>query len=284
MLYVRPPVAAGRFYDIDSERLKRQLDVAFKRSLEERDSTKPQNAKLKGAVVPHAGYEYSGSVAAAFYSQLDPASARNYIIIGPNHYFVGSPFSIMKSGLWKTPLGGVAINENMSNVLLEKCKILENDVMAHQNEHSVEVQLPFLQKVFGGDFKFVPISIANETPDDDMLKACQTIGECVADSVKKSKDKWIILASSDLSHYITSQAAKDTDSALINSIVRLKEKQLFQKVKELNATACGFGPIAALIVAAKILGVKKGRLLKYVNSGDVTGDINSVVGYASIAF
>jgi MEMO1 family protein len=284
MIYVRPPIAAGRFYDIDPSRLNRQLEVAFKHYDDEKKSKLSNAAKLHGAVVPHAGYEYSGSVAASFYSALNQDSPRNFIILGPNHYLVGSKFSVMKTGLWKTPLGGVAVDEDMSNSLLEGCKILENDVMSHQNEHSVEVQLPFLQKIFKDDFRFVPISIANESTDEETLKACQMLGESIADSVKKSKKKWLVIASSDLSHYIPSQNAKEIDTALIDSIVKLKEKQLFQKVAELNATACGFGPIAAAIVAMKSMGVRKGRLLRYSNSGEVSGDLESVVGYASIAF
>jgi MEMO1 family protein len=282
MIFVRPPAAAGRFYDVDAAKLNKQLDAAFRIASQKKEGTKAKPEKFHAAVVPHAGYEYSGWVAAGFYSLLNENSPKNYIIIGPNHYLYGSKFAIMKSGLWKTPLGGAVIHEGMAEDLLKECKFLDNDVIPHQNEHSVEVQLPFLQRALGENFKFVPISISNEAPSDDLLKECQNLGEAITGIVKKSEDKWAVLASSDFSHYVPQEVANDVDSALIKSIVKLNEKQLFSQIAELNATACGFGPIATAMVAAKRLGSKKGKLLMHGTSGDVTGDLNSVVGYASI--
>jgi AmmeMemoRadiSam system protein B len=285
MLFVRPPVAAGRFYDIEPDRLRRQLEVAFKQADDgARARGVAKHAKIRGGVVPHAGYEYSGRVAAKFYSLLDGKSPRNCIILGPNHYSTGSKFAAMKDSLWKTPLGGVAMHEGMNEALLAGSGLLQTDVTPHQNDHSIEVQLPFLQSRFGEDFKFVPIAISNELGDPDVLPSCRMIGAAIADAVRKSKEGWLIIASSDFSHYVPQDVAEKTDGALIKAIVKMDEGAFFSRVNELNASMCGFGPVIATMVAAKKLGAKKGTLLKYATSGNVTDDYSSVVGYASIAF
>jgi len=281
MLQVRPPVVAGRFYDIDPERLKKQISVSFNRA-ENDGKPKGKQRELKVAVVPHAGYEYSGWVAAKVYSMLDNNSPKNFIILGPNHYMFGSPFATVDRGLWKTPLGGVTVHEQMAKALLKTSNILANDFMPHQNEHSIEVQLPFLQYKLGPDVKIVPIAITNDVADDDLLKACTIIGSAVADVVKKSDEKWIVLAASDLSHYVPQKFAEDVDNYLIHSMTKLNENMLFRRVEEQNASMCGYGAVAAAIIAAKKMGSKSGKLLKYATSADTTGDASSVVGYASI--
>ena len=279
MLYLRPPIAAGTFYELGPDRLKKQIEASFKKSAEGR---RRGPLKFKAAVVPHAGYMYSGWVAAKVYSMLDAKNPVNFIILGPNHYMLGSKYALMKRGLWKTPLGGVTVHESMADKLLSKCELLENDVIPHQNEHSIEVQLPLLQYVFGDDFKFVPISIVGNVVDGTLLDGCRIIGKAVADSVKSSKEKWLVVASSDFSHYVPDKLAKEVDGYIIKSILRLNEKSFLDRVAEKNAGVCGAGGIAAVIVAAKALGVKKGKLLKYATSADVTKDTSAVVGYASI--
>jgi len=285
MMFVRPPAAAGRFYDLEQSKLKKQLDAAFRHADEgAKVKGKLKLAKIRGAVVPHAGYEYSGHIAAKFYSMLNEKSPRNCIILGPNHYMFGYKFAMMKNSLWKTPLGGVAVHETMAEKLLQSCELLQIDVIPHQNEHSIEVQLPFLQSRFGDDFKFVPISISNELGDPDMLRGCQIIGTAIADAIREDKDEWMVIASSDFSHYVPQSVAEETDGALIKAIAKLNEKLFFKRVNEMNASICGFGPIMVTMVAAKKLGAKKGTLLKYATSGNVTNDYSSVVGYASVVF
>lgn len=276
MITIRKPAAAGTFYSYDAETLRKQISDSFSHKLGPKGLKKQE---FIAAVVPHAGYIYSGPVAAWVYSRIEKA---NYIIIGPNHTGIGAQFSIMKSGLWKTPFGEIAIQEEIAERLLKEAKVLEQDVLAHQHEHSIEVQLPFLQYRFGGDFKFVPILILNEFADDVLLENCKTIGKAIANVIKKEKSKWIILASSDFSHYVPQKVAKKVDLSLIEEIEKLDEKRFFEKISEKDASVCGFGSIAATIVAAKELGAKKGELLKYATSGDVTGEMNSVVGYASV--
>jgi AmmeMemoRadiSam system protein B len=276
MISIRQPAAAGTFYSYDAETLKKQISESFSHRLGPKGFKKQD---FIAAIVPHAGYIYSGPVAAWVYSRIEKA---NYIIFGPNHTGIGPQFSLMKSGLWKTPFGEVAIQDEVAEKILKECKIVEHDVMAHQHEHSIEVQLPFLQYRYDGNFKFVPIVILNEFADDLLLEDCRLVGKAIANVIKKEKEKWIILASSDFSHYVPQKMAKKVDLSLIEEIKKLDEKRFFEKIAEKNASVCGFGGIASTIVAAKELGAKKAELLKYATSGDVTGEISSVVGYASI--
>ena len=276
MITLRPPVASGSFYSSDADSLKKQIVECFSHKLG------PRGFKKQGfvaAIVPHAGYIYSGPVAAWVYSRIESA---NYIIIGPNHTGMGEQFAVMKSGLWKTPLGEIAIDERFAEKILNENKILSHDVVAHQHEHSIEVQLPFLQYKYGGDFKFVPTVILNEIADDALLENCRSIGKTIANIIKKQKEKWIILASSDFSHYIPQKEARSIDLSLIREIKKLNEEKFFNKILEKGASVCGFGPIAVAMIAAKELGAKKADLLKYATSGDVTGDTGSVVGYSSV--
>jgi len=278
MLMVRAPIVAGQFYDIDPDRLRQQI----KSCLDKSGKTGRSRKKFKAAVVPHAGYMYSGWVAAYFYSMLDRQSPKNYIILGPNHSLAGSDYAIMKRGLWKTPLGGVTIHEKMADTLLKKCELIEHDVIPHQYEHSIEVQLPFLQYKLGNDFKFVPIAIKSEVADNTLLEGCRILGKAIAGVMSSTKEDWLIMASSDFSHYIPKKLAEDVDNYAIKSIVSLNEKRFIEHVVEKNASICGIGAIATSIVAAKELGVKRGKLLKYATSADVSGDTSAVVGYASV--
>jgi len=276
MFYVRAPVAAGMFYDLETERLKKQIDGCINHPLGPR---KLAEQEIIAAVAPHAGYMYSGAVQAWTYSRMKKA---NYVIIGPNHSGFGSQFAIMKKGLWKTPLGSIAVDEDFANKITDACELVKQDVVPHQAEHSIEVQIPFLQHRFGNDFKFVPICILNDFPDDTFLKSCRVVGETLAKVIKGSREKWILIASSDFSHYIPQEQAMKIDKKLIDAITKLDEKLLFSRVQQLRASICGYGPIAIVIAAAKKLGAKKGKLLKYATSGDTTGDMEAVVGYASI--
>lgn len=275
-MIIRPPVVAGSFYNLNPEMLKKQIGACFKHKLGPRVGGR---YGFTAAIVPHAGYEYSGAVSAWIYSRVEKT---NYIILGPNHQGVGSDFAIMKDGMWKTPLGEIIIDRGAAEKILDKCKLIEYDILAHQYEHSIEVQLPFLQYKFGSDFKFIPISIKNEFPDDNFLEQCRIVGKSLAEVIKSLKEKWVVIASSDFSHYIPHELASDTDNYLIASILELDEKEFFDKISEKNASVCGFGPIAIAIATAKKLGTKKSELLKYATSGDVTGEMSSVVGYASI--
>jgi len=270
---IRPPAVAGMFYELDPEKLKKEIKSCFSRGKAE-----IKEESFKVCVVPHAGYLYSGPVAANVYSKLKKG---NYIIVGPNHHPFGTKYSIMSSGEWKTPLGGVKIDEKMSREIL-KCPLIKDDPYSHKFEHSIEVQIPFLQYRFGNDFSFVPLILINEYPNREFLEECRVIGKIIAEAIKKSEENWTLIASSDFSHYIPYEQAYDIDNWLIESILKLDEKEFFERIEERGASVCGFGGIAVSIVAAKKLGAKEGKLIKYSTSGDVIGDKSSVVGYAGI--
>ncbi len=275
-MIIRPPAVAGMFYNLNSEMLKKQIKSCFDHKL---GPKKIKEEKFIATVVPHAGYTYSGPVAAWSYSRIPKC---NYVILGPNHRVFGSRFGVMKEGVWKTPLGSANIDDKVASKLIDSSPLLEYDILSHEPEHSIEVQLPFLQYRFDEDFKFIPISVINEYPSFDFLEECKIIGKAIADVIKKEKKKWVIIASSDFSHYIPYEDAYSIDNYVIDAILRLNEKDFFLRLQERNASVCGFGPIAVAMIASKEMGAKKSELLKYATSGDITGDKGSVVGYGSI--
>ncbi len=275
-MLIRQPAVAGMFYNLNKKMLKEQIESCFKHEL---GSKKNKKEEFIGCVVPHAGYPYSGPVASWVYSIIPKC---NYLILGPNHRIFGSKFGVMKEGIWKTPLGSAKIDDKFATELINSCPLFEYDILSHESEHSIEVQLPFLQNIFDEKFNFVPICVINDFPSFDFLDECKIIGKAIAKMIKKDKKKWVLIASSDFSHYIPYEEAYSTDKYLIDTIEKLNEKDFFLRIQEKNASICGFGPIAIVISASKELGAKKGTLLKYATSGDITGDKNSVVGYASI--
>jgi hypothetical protein len=275
-MIIRQPAVAGMFYNLNSEMLKKQIKSCFDHKL---GPKKIKEEKFIAAVVPHAGYPYSGPVAAWTYSKIPKC---NYIILGPNHSGFGSRFGVMREGVWKTPLGSANIDDTTAKKLIENCPLLEYDILSHESEHSIEVQLPFLQYRFEENFKFIPICVMNEFPSFDFLEECRIVGKSIANVIKKEKKKWIVITSSDFSHYIPYDFAYSTDKYVIDAILKLDEKDFFARIQEKNASVCGFGPIAITIIAAKELGAKKGELLKYATSGDLTEDRSAVVGYGSI--
>jgi hypothetical protein len=256
--------------------LKKQIKSCIDHKL---GPKKIEEEKFIASIVPHAGYPYSGPVAAWTYSKIPKC---NYIILGPNHSGFGSRFGVMREGVWKTPLGSANIDDTTAKKLIENCPLLEYDILSHESEHSIEVQLPFLQYLFGENFKFIPICVMNEFPSFDFLEECRVVGKSIAKVLKKEKKKWIVITSSDFSHYIPYDFAYSTDKYVIDAILKLDEKDFFARIQEKNASVCGFGPIAITIIAAKELGAKKGELLKYATSGDLTEDRSAVVGYGSI--
>jgi len=273
---IREPHVAGTFYASEKKFLIEQI----KESISHKFGPKTvKEEEFIGAVVPHAGYAYSGPVAAWVYASIKKA---NYLIAGPNHYGVGYKFATLKNSIWKTPLGEVLV-ENSVIEKLESCGI-EHDSRAHEFEHSIEVQLPFLQFKFGDNFKFVPISILHDFPNESFLEECVRVGKCIGKILKEDGRKWILIASSDFSHYVPHKKAKEIDTKIIKEIEKMDTKKFFKKVSELNASLCGYGAIALVMEAAKVLGAKKGKLLTYRTSGEITGDKKSVVGYAAIKF
>jgi MEMO1 family protein len=281
MAKIRRPAQAGAFYEGDAESLRREVEGCFLHKLGPRripvvDKTGPR--KIRGLVCPHAGYMYSGPVAALSYFELaSDGKPDTVVILGPNHTGLGSPLAVVKDGFWRTPLGDVEIDGKVADELVHESGLIDVDDYAHLREHSIEVQLPFLQFLYGSDFKFVPICFMMQD-----LATAQEIGRSLVE-VLAGKNA-VIVASSDFSHYEPAAVASKKDLAALKAVEALDEKLFYSVVEEKRVSACGYGPIAALITAAKGLGADEAKLLGYKSSGDVTGDFSSVVGYAAVSF
>jgi hypothetical protein len=224
--------------------------------------------------MPHAGYMYSGRVAGETASRVNIKD--KIILLGPNHTGLGAPFSIMTSGRWQTPLGEIKIDADLADKILRRSKYLKADDLAHAHEHSLEVELPFLQ-YFKDNFEFVPIVILS-----DELNILKELGREIASAVSDIKDSTLIIASSDMTHYESQVEAEKKDKEAIQAILELNEDKLMERVRKLNISMCGYAPTIAALSAAKALGATKAILVRYQTSGDVTGDTDSVVGYAGI--
>ena len=272
---VRKPAVADLFYPGTAKELLEQIEWCYKDKLG--PGAMPQ-VNIKGRreiiamVVPHAGYVYSGPVAAHAYKELaNDGVPDTAVIIGPNHTGYGAAVSVWTKGAWKTPLGEVKINEELASNLLDR--IIQADDTAHLYEHSIEVQIPWIQHLYMEEVKIVPITM--------MAQDIETARD-VGSAISQISDNVVIIASSDFTHYEPQSIAIEKDRSMIEAIINLDEEKLYQQRELLNSTMCGFGPVAAAIVAAKEMKAKEATLLKYATSGDATGDFSRVVGYASI--
>ena len=263
---LRQPAVAGRFYPDDPAALA--ADVASYLSPEQ------QRMKAIGCIAPHAGYVYSGRVAGAVFARVEiPSSC---IILCPNHTGRGHPLAIMDEGAWQTPLGKIEIDADLARKLLEPFPALTPDAAAHQFEHAIEVELPFLQSI-RRDVQFVPIAVGTSR-----LLLLEKLGEAVARAVQESGDQILIIASSDMNHYEDDATTRVKDRKAIDQILALDPGGLYHTVINESISMCGFGPSVAMLTAAKLLGAKQAELVAYATSGDVNGDRHAVVGYAGI--
>jgi MEMO1 family protein len=265
---LRKPAVAGQFYPSTAKDI-RKIIASFTDKFAQKND-------VYGCILPHAGYIYSGNVAVQTISRVNIKDT--LILLGPNHTGLGATFSIMPQGAWETPLGNVEINALLANLFLSKSRYLKNDTLAHLNEHSLEVELPILQ-YFRSDFKIVPIAI--KTDDLSMLSGlAEELAQVISQNHLSSSVMFI--ASSDMTHYEPQESAEKKDALAIEAILALDERKLEAQVKDLDISMCGFAPITVLLKAAKLLGAKKGQLIKYQTSGDASGDKSNVVGYAGI--
>jgi AmmeMemoRadiSam system protein B len=281
MVKVRRPCQAGAFYEGTSDALRRQIENCFTNKLgpgKLPDVAKTAPRKVIGLICPHAGYMFSGPVAAhAYYKLAVDGKPDVIVILGPNHTGYGSALAVMNEGIWRTPLGDVEIDRETANQIVHESRIVDIDDSAHAHEHSIEVQLPFLQYLYGSEFKIVPICFLMQD-----LCSAREVGEAVAKALLDKKA--VIIASSDMTHYEPQESAQRKDKRALEAIEAMDEVRFQSIIEDYNISACGHGPIAALITAAKILGGREARLLCYRTSGDVIGDRSSVVGYAAVCF
>ena len=267
---VRRPAVAGRFYPARPDVLSRQLDLYLAA-----ESTPVQRDEaVLGCMVPHAGYMYSGPVAGAVFQRLP--SRASYIILCPNHTGRGVPLAIMSKGEWLTPLGAAAINSDLAARLQRSCHLLEEDSRAHEDEHAIEVQIPFLQRHVG-DFTFVPIAIGVSR-----YEALETLGHGIAETLKTSTSPVMIVASSDMNHYEPDDLTRVKDRKAIDQILALDPAGLYEVIRKEGISMCGYGPAVAMLTAAKDLGATRAELVRYATSADASGDRSAVVGYAGM--
>ncbi len=262
----RAPAVAGQFYPGTKAGLQKEIEKYITRGA--------VKIKAIGVVSPHAGYMYSGAVAGATLSSVELAGT--CIVMGPNHTGMGKPFSIMTEGTWKLPSGDCEIDEKVAKAILSSSRYLEEDEDAHRSEHSVEVQIPFLQALKEG-VKIVPMVLA-----DAGLEVYRDIGRTIAESIKKSGRPATIIASSDMTHYEPHDSAKQKDSKAIEAILALDEEGLVGAIRKYGISMCGYAPVCVMLAAAKELGAKNAKLIKYQTSGDASGDYDAVVGYGGI--
>jgi len=290
MYKIRKPSVAGQFYPGTKIGLNHQIQECFldNRGIQKLPKIDQSKKDIKGIVVPHAGYVYSGAIASFSYNDLAADGfADTFTILGPNHTGMGSGVSIMTDGAWETPLGSVTVNSEIAKQIHKG--IIDCDDMAHLSEHSIEVQLPFLQFIAKEkDFDFVPICMMMQD-----FETAFEVGTIIAETIKNNTKKVVIIASTDFSHagfnYMSmppkgvrvDDYAKKQDKYAIDKIVSLDPQGLIQTIHDKNISMCGYGPVATMLVAAKKLGASKAELLKYGTSYEVHPG-TSCVGYGSI--
>jgi MEMO1 family protein len=275
---IRKPAVAGLFYESNPESLRKRIKWCYQHQLGPGRIPDQIGKKrtIKGIMAPHAGYQYSGPVAAHSYLELaEDGFPETVVILCPNHTGLGSGVSTMIEGAWQTPLGNVQIDEEFATELVSHHALMDTDPTAHLQEHSCEVQLPFLQDI-SPDFRLVPVCMWMQD-----LETANELGEAIAETSSKIGRDIVVIASTDFTHYQPQEVAKAQDTQVLDAIEAMNEKLMMKRVDDLNVTMCGYGPVATALVASKAMGAKTAEILKYATSGDATGDYSSVVGYAS---
>jgi AmmeMemoRadiSam system protein B len=266
---LRLPAVAGRFYPANPEEL---TALVSKYAMPQAD-TPPQ--RVKACLVPHAGLVFSGHVAGAVFSRV--ALPQRIVILGVRHFPRGEPLAINTSGAWRTPLGDAPIDETLAAALQKECSMLREDRVAHLREHSLEVQLPFLQVLSPG-FSFVPVALGTVRFDDLVA-----VGEALA-RVLAAHPEVFLLTTSDLNHYENDATTRVKDKKAMDQILALNPRGLYDVCRNEDISMCGLGPAVALFTALRALAANRAELVRYATSADVSGDTSSVVGYAGFIF
>lgn len=266
---IRRPAVAGAFYPADPETLWKDLDGLT------RGRRPPADPAARALLVPHAGYIYSGRIAAETY--LAAGLRHRVVILGPNHTGDGEPIAVMPEGSWRTPLGDAPIDAPLATAILERCAGARDDPAAHRREHSLEVQVPFLQHL-AAPFTFVPICVGTHR-----LAALLDLGRAIAEAVTAVGGEVLLVLSSDMSHYLPAPVAERLDRTALERILAIDPEGLHRVVLGGDISMCGVAPAVAGLEAARRLGAAAARLVAYGNSGDRSGDFDAVVGYAGVA-
>lgn len=266
LLETRQPAVAGMFYPADPQALERDLQNYVTQDDQQHD--------LLGCVAPHAGYMYSGAVAGRLYGHL--RFPRRVVVLGPNHTGLGSPVSLAPSRAWSTPLGREDVDTELASLLREEYPEAELDAGAHRREHSIEVQIPFLQ-VRRSDLMVLPICLQHLGLDD-----CLDLGRALAKAVERTGEPVGIIASSDMSHYEPDAVAREHDRRAIDAALTLDPVDLYRTVHDHRISMCGIIPATVMLECVRHLGATSAHLVGYATSGDASGDRSAVVGYAGI--
>ncbi len=267
---IRPPAVAGRFYPGEPETLARVVGSLLASSPAE------EAAPAVAAMVPHAGYVYSGSVAGRVYAALRVPS--RVVLLGPNHTGRGPALSLWDGGAWKIPGGEIPMDEAMGRDIRERFPEVRPDQAAHAAEHCLEVQLPFLAARAAG-VRITPLVIGTSRRE-----VLARLAGALADAFRASGEEVLLILSSDMTHYEPAEAAQRKDALAIAALQALDDGALERVVAAERISMCGYAPVLAGILAARRLGARAGRLLSYDHSGSVSGDLGSVVGYAGMTF
>lgn len=262
----RMPAVAGQFYPDDPQQLREMLQPWLKSDQVRQPAT--------GVVVPHAGYVYSGMIAGATFARVEVP--QRVVILGPNHHGLGHPAAVYAEGNWLTPLGSVPVDAAFAAALLRSCPGTVADQAAHRFEHSLEVQVPFLQ-LCNEQLRIVPVCLGHLS-----LQELLAIGDGLGGLIAADGEPTLIVASSDMTHYEPGETARRKDLRAIDQLLQLDPKGLLETVRADHTTMCGVLPATVLLAAARHLGCSEAELVRYGNSGDVTGDQSEVVGYAGV--
>ncbi len=280
MSKIRRPAVAGYFYPRNPDELINYIFTLFKKGPGEPKPVIKSERNIIGIVSPHAGYMYSGWIAVyGYYHVAADGLPKNIILIGPNHTGLGTAISVYPGDYWETPLGIVQVDVDLGKGIAEYHDLISLDEDAHINEHSLEVQIPFIQFLYRGfdlEYKILPITMMLQN-----IEAVKILGEAIYQYIKDSFNNYLIIASTDFTHYEPAESARRKDKYVIDAILNCDPEALINNVYMHDVSMCGYGPVATLLYVGKLLGRCNVSLLKYGNSGDITGDYSSVVAYAS---
>ncbi|MGB9431440.1 MAG: AmmeMemoRadiSam system protein B [Candidatus Acidiferrum sp.] len=267
---LRLPAVAGQFYPGNAKELSASVEKYTKEE-------KPQpKVKVRACLVPHAGYVYSGGVAGAVFGRI--SLPRKILLLGVRHYPQGEALAILSEGSWRTPLGDVPIETQLALCLRKECPALREDEVAHRREHSLEVELPFLQVLAPG-FSFVPVAVGTLR-----YEVLRETGEGIARVLEETKEEILVVTSSDMNHYEDDETTRHKDGKAIERLLKLDAKGLYEVCRDAKISMCGLGPAVTMLTAMHRLGVEKAELVRYATSGDISGYKDEVVGYAGMIF
>jgi len=267
---LRLPAVAGQFYPANPQELANLVRRFTQQS--------PQKNKerVKACLVPHAGYVYSGSVAGAVLAGIE--IPRRVIVLGVRHFPRGENAAILSDGSWRTPLKDAPIDAELAERCKEECSLLKEDAVAHAQEHSLEVQLPFLQ-ILAPEFEFVPIALGTIR-----FEELQRIGEAISRVISGSKEEVLLLTTSDLNHYEDDRTTRKKDAMAIAQLEAMNPQGLYESCRTESISMCGLGPAVAMLFALRALGATRAETVQYATSAAVSGDYRRVVGYAGMIF